>query len=89
METTVGDASWLNVKNEIHNRSIHNMERSGLLDSNQHGNKLFFEAETSAEVHRCIIHSALDYISPHFTFYGKNPSIHELRTFGFDIYPIK
>ena len=36
METTGGDASWINGKNERHNRSIHNMVRSGLLDSNQH-----------------------------------------------------
>ena len=25
MDTTCGDASWINGKNEIHNRSIHNM----------------------------------------------------------------
>ena len=36
MENTGSDASWLNGKNERHNRSIHNMVRSGLLDSNQH-----------------------------------------------------
>ena len=27
METTVGDASWINGNNEIHNRIIHNMVR--------------------------------------------------------------
>ena len=36
METTGGDLSWLNVKNERHNISIHNMVISGHLDSNQH-----------------------------------------------------
>ena len=36
METTGGDAYWLNEKNERHNRSIQNMVRAGLLDSNQH-----------------------------------------------------
>ena len=36
METTGGDAFWINGKNEIHNKSIHNMVRSGLIDSNQH-----------------------------------------------------
>ena len=36
METTGGDASCLNGNNEKHNRSIHNMVISGLLDSNQH-----------------------------------------------------
>ena len=36
METTGGDAFWLNGKNERHNRSIQNMVRSRLLDSNQH-----------------------------------------------------
>ena len=36
MENNAGDASWLNGKNERHNRSIHNMEREALLDSNWH-----------------------------------------------------
>ena len=36
MKTTGGDLSWLNVKNERHNRSIHNMVIAGLLESNQH-----------------------------------------------------
>ena len=39
MENTGGDASFINAKNEIHNRSIYNMVRSGLLDSNEHENK--------------------------------------------------
>ena len=39
IKTTGGDASWLNGKNEIHNRSIHNMVIAGLLDSIQHANK--------------------------------------------------
>ena len=64
------------------------MVRDGLLYSNQHENKWYFVAETSAEVHICRIHSALDNISPHFAWYGKNPSIHELITFQCDIYPI-
>ena len=33
MENTVGDASWINVNNGIHNRSIHNMVRAGLINS--------------------------------------------------------
>ena len=36
METTGGGASWINGMNERHNRSIHNMVRSGLLGINQH-----------------------------------------------------
>ena len=35
-KTTGGDAYWINRKNKKHNISIHNMVRSGLLDSNQH-----------------------------------------------------
>ena len=34
------------------------------------------------------IHSESDNNSPHFAWYGKRPIIHELRKFGFDIYPI-
>ena len=66
METNGGDASWLNGKNERHNRGIHNMARSGILDSNQQGKKWCRAAEKSAEVHRCIIHNDLENISPHF-----------------------
>ena len=39
METTGGDASWINRKSEHQTIDIHNMVRSGLLDSNQHENK--------------------------------------------------
>ena len=88
METTGGDVSWLNINNERHNRIIHNMVIAALLDSNKHKNKCCCAAEISAEVHRCRVHLALDNISPHFAWYGKNPCIHELRTFGCDIHPI-
>ena len=36
METTGGDESCINVKNEIHNKIIHNMVGSGLLGSDKH-----------------------------------------------------
>ena len=88
METTCGYAYYLKRKNERHNRSIHNMLRVGLLDSNKHGLKWCCAAETSAEVHRCRIHNDIDNISPYFAWYGKKPSIYELRKFGCDIYPI-
>ena len=39
METTGGDALWINGKNEIQNISIDNMVIEGLLDSNQYENK--------------------------------------------------
>ena len=87
METTGGDAYWLNGNNERHNRSIHNKLGTCILDINQHENKCFCAEETSEEVHRFRIHSAIDNISPQFSWYGKNPRIHELRTFGCDIYP--
>ena len=64
------------------------MVRAGLIDSNQHENKWCCSTKTSAEVNRCRIHSSVDNISLHFSWYGKNPSIHEPRTFGCDIYPI-
>ena len=35
METTGGDASWLNVNNERHYRNFYNMVISVLIDSNQ------------------------------------------------------
>ena len=47
METTSGDASWLNGNNKIHNISIHTIVRAGLLDSNQHKERWFCESETS------------------------------------------
>ena len=88
MENTGGDAYWINGKNERYNIIIHNMLRSGLLDSYQHEKKWCCATETSAEVHICKIYSALENTSPHFLWYGKNPSIHVLIIFGCDIYPI-
>ena len=35
MENNGGEASCINVNNEIHNRSVHNMVRAGLLYINQ------------------------------------------------------
>ena len=64
MEITGGDAYFINGNNERHNRSIHNMVRAVLLDSNQHANKRYCEVETSAEVNRCKFQSALDNTSP-------------------------
>ena len=45
METTGGDASFINVNNEQHNRSIHNMVRAGLIGINQHENEFCCAAE--------------------------------------------
>ena len=39
METTGGDASWINEENEKHNIIIYNMVRTGLLVSNKDENK--------------------------------------------------
>ena len=36
METNGEDASYINGNNELQNRTIHNMVRSGLIVSNQH-----------------------------------------------------
>ena len=36
-----------------------------LIGSNKHENKWYGEAETSAEVYRCKLHSVLDNTSPH------------------------
>ena len=88
METTGGYASWINGKNERHNRIVHNMIRSGLIDSNQHESKWFCAAEKSAELYRCKIQTAVNNTLPHFEWYGKIPSIHELITFECDIYLI-
>ena len=38
VETTCGDASYINVNNEQHSRSIHNIVRADLIDSNQYEN---------------------------------------------------
>ena len=51
METTCGDASWINGKNKQHNRIIHNMIKVGLIGGNQHKNTWFCASETSAEVY--------------------------------------
>ena len=56
--------------------------------SNQHKNKLFFTAKTSAEVYRCRIHIAMGNSSPHFSCYGKQTSINEPREFVYDMFPI-
>ena len=88
METTSDDASWLDRNIKWQDINTNNVVRSGLLGINQHEKKWCRAAETSDEVYRCKIHSELDNTSPHFSRYGKRPSIHEIRTFGCDIYPI-
>ena len=47
MENTGGDSPWINGKNERNKRSIQNMVRSGLIESNKHSNKWCCAAETS------------------------------------------
>ena len=88
MESTGGDASWINVNNERHNKSIHKMFRAGLIDSNQHENKWCCAAETSAEVYIFKLHISLHNNSPHFAWYDKKPRIHEPITFRCDIYTV-
>ena len=44
METPGGDTSWINGNNERHNRSIHNMVITGLLESNKHEKKIYCAA---------------------------------------------
>ena len=83
METTGGDASWLNGKNEIHNRSIHNMVREALLDSDQHENKWFCAAEISSNFHRCIIHSALE--KYHLTLHGMVKILASINSENLDV----
>ena len=61
---------------------------SDLLDINQHANKWCCKSETTAGVHVCKLHSALENNSPPFAWYGQKPSFHELRNFGCDIYLI-
>ena len=51
LENTGGYAWWINGNHERHNRSIHNMVRASLIDSNQHENKCCCEAKTYAEVY--------------------------------------
>ena len=61
---------------------------AGFIDSDQHEKKWCCVSDTSEEVHICKIQSALDNIPPNFACYDQNTSIHELRNFGCDIYPI-
>ena len=46
METTGGNSSRINGKNEGQKRSIHNILRIGLIESNKHANKWFYALET-------------------------------------------
>ena len=85
METTDGDVYWINVKNGKNNIIIHNMVRAGHFDINWHSNKWCCAADTLEEVYRLKVHSGLDNTPPQFSWCGKNPSIHELITFGIDI----
>ena len=47
METTGGDISCINRRNEIHNIRIHTMIIEGILESNKHKKKWYCVAETS------------------------------------------
>ena len=59
LDTTGGDASWLNGKNKLHNRIIYKMVISCLIVSNQNENKWCCASETYAEVDSSKIHSVM------------------------------
>ena len=88
METTGGDAYWLNDKNERHNISIHNMARESLL--------IIIIMKTNGDLQHKYqkkfinIKYTVLWETSHLTLHGtvKKPSIHELRKCGYDIYPI-
>ena len=61
---------------------------SDLLVINQHENKWCCASETSTEVYIFKINSALENELPLFAWHGKFNIIHELRSFGCDIYTI-
>ena len=75
MENNGGDASWIDGNNERHNRIIQKMAISDLLQSNQHENIWCCAADTSGELHRCRMHSALWNTSPQLTLHGMVKSI--------------
>ena len=50
MENTGGYASWINVKNERHSRSIHTMVRADLIDSNQQETIVLYSRNISITV---------------------------------------
>ena len=68
METTGGDASWLNKKYERHYITIHNIVRSGLLGGKQHGKN----CSVQRRHHKKSIdtRSTVHYIIPHITLNG-------------------
>ena len=73
MESTGGDASWINVNNERHNKSIHKMFRAGLIDSNQHENN---GAVQQKHQQKYVYSSSIfHYTTTHLTLHGmiKNP----------------
>ena len=57
------------------------MVRLVLVDRNQH-KKWCCVAETSADVHICKIYSALEKVSPRFSWYGQRPTIYQLKACG-------
>ena len=63
METNGVDESWINENIEIHNRSIHNMVISGLIDSNKNVKKWFCVADTSEELYMQFLHCNRQYLT--------------------------
>lgn len=87
MKTTGGYTSWLNGKDEKTHDTIKNFISAALLDSNHKMDKWCCAAQAAATVYNATWHSAIEK-SPTEAFTGKKKSIHDLRCFGCDIYPL-
>ena len=70
MKITSGDTSWFDGKNERHNRSIHNMVRSGLIDSKLINMQIIGAVQQIHQQKYIYANSTVNYTITRLPFYG-------------------
>jgi hypothetical protein len=85
LQTTGGYASFLNRKVERHHHTIAQMVHSLLLKSGLPSDLWCYPAEAAADIYRYTLHSTLGK-TPSEAWYGRKPSIDNLRVWGCYVY---
>ncbi len=85
LETTGGHSSFLNGKIERPHRTLSQMVRAMIINAGHSPTTWCYCAETAADIYRYTYHTAIKK-TPYEAWYGKPPSISDLRVWGCVVY---